>query len=69
MRVRTQIGAVEMLKRGITAVHDDAYHVPAATAAPLVPGLSTHPARIAAHMKKNPPRTIDRPMNTGSPFW
>lgn len=33
VRVRTQIGAVEMLKRGITAVHDDAYHVPAATAA------------------------------------
>jgi cytosine/adenosine deaminase-related metal-dependent hydrolase len=29
--VRTQIGAVEMLRRGITAVHDDAYHVPVAT--------------------------------------
>jgi cytosine/adenosine deaminase-related metal-dependent hydrolase len=29
--VRTQIGAVEMLRRGITAVHDDAYHVPIAT--------------------------------------
>jgi cytosine/adenosine deaminase-related metal-dependent hydrolase len=29
--VRTQIGAVEMLRRGITAVHDDAYHVPLAT--------------------------------------
>ena len=29
--VRTQLGAVEMLRRGITCVHDDAYHVPAAT--------------------------------------
>jgi cytosine/adenosine deaminase-related metal-dependent hydrolase len=29
--VRTQIGAVEMLRRGVTAVHDDAYHVPVAT--------------------------------------
>jgi len=29
--VRTLIGAVEMLRRGITAVHDDAYHVPVAT--------------------------------------
>ncbi|MES2976873.1 MAG: amidohydrolase family protein [Pseudomonadota bacterium] len=29
--VRTQLGAVEMLRRGITAVHDDAYHVPIAT--------------------------------------
>jgi cytosine/adenosine deaminase-related metal-dependent hydrolase len=28
--VRTQIGALEMLRRGITAVHDDAYHVPLA---------------------------------------
>jgi 5-methylthioadenosine/S-adenosylhomocysteine deaminase len=31
--VRTQLGAVEMLRRGITAVHDDAYHVPVATRA------------------------------------
>jgi cytosine/adenosine deaminase-related metal-dependent hydrolase len=30
--VRTQIGAVEMLRRGVTAVHDDTYHVPVATA-------------------------------------
>jgi 5-methylthioadenosine/S-adenosylhomocysteine deaminase len=30
--VRTMLGALEMLRRGITAVHDDAYHVPAATA-------------------------------------
>ncbi len=30
-RVRTQLGAVEMLRRGITCVHDDAYHVPVAT--------------------------------------
>ena len=29
--VRTQLGAVEMLRRGITCVHDDAYHVPVAT--------------------------------------
>ena len=29
--VRTQLGAVEMLRRGITAVHDDAYHVPVAS--------------------------------------
>jgi 5-methylthioadenosine/S-adenosylhomocysteine deaminase len=29
--VRTMIGALEMLRRGITAVHDDAYHVPVAT--------------------------------------
>jgi cytosine/adenosine deaminase-related metal-dependent hydrolase len=29
--VRTQLGAVEMLRRGITTVHDDAYHVPVAT--------------------------------------
>jgi 5-methylthioadenosine/S-adenosylhomocysteine deaminase len=29
--VRTQLGALEMLRRGITAVHDDAYHVPTAT--------------------------------------
>jgi cytosine/adenosine deaminase-related metal-dependent hydrolase len=29
--VRTMLGAVEMLRRGITAVHDDAYHVPVAT--------------------------------------
>lgn len=27
--VRTMLGALEMLRRGITAVHDDAYHVPA----------------------------------------
>jgi cytosine/adenosine deaminase-related metal-dependent hydrolase len=26
--VRTMIGALEMLRRGVTAVHDDAYHVP-----------------------------------------
>ena len=31
--VRTQLGAVEMLRRGITCVHDDAYHVPVATRA------------------------------------
>jgi cytosine/adenosine deaminase-related metal-dependent hydrolase len=29
--VRTMLGALEMLRRGITCVHDDAYHVPAAT--------------------------------------
>src|SRR5258706_1270071 len=29
--VRTMVGALEMLRRGITAVHDDAYHVPIAT--------------------------------------
>lgn len=29
--VRTQLGALEMLRRGITCVHDDAYHVPSAT--------------------------------------
>ncbi len=29
--VRTQIGALEMLRRGVTAVHDDAYHVPVAS--------------------------------------
>jgi len=29
--VRTQLGALEMLRRGITCVHDDAYHVPTAT--------------------------------------
>ena len=29
--VGTMIGAMEMLRRGITAVHDDAFHVPAAT--------------------------------------
>jgi 5-methylthioadenosine/S-adenosylhomocysteine deaminase len=28
--VRTQVGALEMLRRGVTAVHDDAYHVPVA---------------------------------------
>ncbi len=28
--VRTQVGALEMLRRGVTAVHDDAYHVPIA---------------------------------------
>lgn len=31
IQVRTQLGAVEMLRRGITTVHDDAYHVPRAT--------------------------------------
>lgn len=31
MYLRTQLGAVEMLRRGITCVHDDAYHVPIAT--------------------------------------
>ena len=31
--VRTMLGALEMLRRGITAVHDDAFHVPVATAA------------------------------------
>jgi 5-methylthioadenosine/S-adenosylhomocysteine deaminase len=31
--VRTQLGALEMLRRGITCVHDDAYHVPVATRA------------------------------------
>jgi 5-methylthioadenosine/S-adenosylhomocysteine deaminase len=30
MYVRTQLGAVEMLRRGITCVHDDAYHIPVA---------------------------------------
>lgn len=29
--LRTQIGALEMLRRGITTVHDDAYHVPVAS--------------------------------------
>ncbi len=29
--VRTMVGALEMLRRGVTAVHDDAYHVPTAT--------------------------------------
>ena len=29
--VRTMIGALEMLRRGVTAVHDDAYHVPGAS--------------------------------------
>lgn len=29
--VRTMLGALEMLRRGITAVHDDAYHVPVAS--------------------------------------
>lgn len=31
--VRTLLGAVEMLRRGITCVHDDAYHVPVVTVA------------------------------------
>lgn len=31
--VRTALGALEMLQRGITAVHDDAYHVPIASEA------------------------------------
>lgn len=30
--VRTMVGALEMLRRGVTAVHDDAYHVPVASA-------------------------------------
>lgn len=30
--VRTQLAALEMLRRGITSVHDDAYHVPVAGA-------------------------------------
>lgn len=29
--LRTMVGALEMLRRGVTAVHDDAYHVPVAT--------------------------------------
>jgi 5-methylthioadenosine/S-adenosylhomocysteine deaminase len=29
--VRTILGALEMLRRGVTAVHDDAYHVPVAS--------------------------------------
>ena len=29
--LRTMHGALEMLRRGVTAVHDDAYHVPVAT--------------------------------------
>lgn len=29
--IRTMVGALEMLRRGITAVHDDAYHVPVAS--------------------------------------
>ena len=29
--VRTMLGAIEMLERGITSVHDDAFHVPLAT--------------------------------------
>jgi cytosine/adenosine deaminase-related metal-dependent hydrolase len=29
--VRTMVGALEMLRRGVTAVHDDAYHVPVAS--------------------------------------
>jgi cytosine/adenosine deaminase-related metal-dependent hydrolase len=29
--VRTMLGAIEMLKCGVTAVHDDAYHVPVAS--------------------------------------
>lgn len=29
--VGTMLGAVEMLRRGVTAVHDDAFHVPVAT--------------------------------------
>ena len=29
--VRTVLGAIEMLERGITSVHDDAFHVPLAT--------------------------------------
>ncbi len=33
--VRTMIGALEMLRRGITAVHDDAYHVPVASKASI----------------------------------
>ena len=31
--VATMLGAVEMLRRGVTAVHDDAFHVPIASAA------------------------------------
>ncbi|PLK48101.1 amidohydrolase family protein [Uliginosibacterium sp. TH139] len=33
--VRTALGALEMLQRGITAVHDDAYHVPVASKASI----------------------------------
>ena len=33
--VRTLLGALEMLRRGITTVHDDAYHVPLVTQAGL----------------------------------
>lgn len=29
--IRTMVGALEMLRRGVTAVHDDAYHVPVAS--------------------------------------
>ena len=31
--LRTMVGALEMLRRGVTAVHDDAYHVPRASVA------------------------------------
>jgi cytosine/adenosine deaminase-related metal-dependent hydrolase len=33
--VGTMLGAVEMLRRGVTAVHDDAYHVPVASEASI----------------------------------
>ncbi len=33
--VGTMLGAMEMLRRGVTAVHDDAFHVPIATASSI----------------------------------
>jgi len=40
--VRTMIGALEMLRLGITAVHDDAYHVPVASPASVDPILQAY---------------------------
>ena len=37
--VRTMLGALEMLRRGITAVHDDAYHVPVGDASSAIDAI------------------------------
>lgn len=40
--IRTMLGAVEMLKQGITAVHDDAYYVPVPTHADIDAVMSAY---------------------------
>jgi cytosine/adenosine deaminase-related metal-dependent hydrolase len=58
--VRTMLGAVEMLRRGVTCVHDDAFHVPMATPESVDAIMQAYlDAGIRAHVAIDQPNIVE----------